>query len=40
VRVVAFGALNREPIAVRVAEGTFALRRAGAAKIVVECQDG
>jgi len=40
VRVVAFGALNREPIAVRVAEGTFALRRAEAAKIVVECQDG
>jgi ferrous iron transport protein A len=39
VRVVAFGAFNREPIAVRVAEGTFALRRVEAAKVVVECRD-
>ena len=36
VRVVAFGAIGRDPIAVRVAEGTFALRRIEAAKILVQ----
>lgn len=36
VTVVAFGAFHREPMAVRVAEGTFALRRHEAAKILVE----
>jgi ferrous iron transport protein A len=36
VRVVAFGAVGRDPIAVRVAEGTFALRRLEAAKILVK----
>ena len=39
VRVVAFGAFRREPMAVRVAEGTFALRRQEAAKIVVAPRD-
>jgi ferrous iron transport protein A len=33
--IVAFGAFRREPIAVRIAQGTFALRREEAAKILV-----
>ena len=35
VTVIAFGAFHREPVAVKVAEGTFALRRHEAAKILV-----
>ena len=35
VTIVAFGAFHREPLAVRVAESTFALRRQEAAKVVV-----
>lgn len=35
VAVVAFGAFRREPVAVRVAEGTFALRRQEAAKVLI-----
>jgi ferrous iron transport protein A len=36
VTLVAFGAFRREPLAVRVADSTFALRRQEAAKVIVE----
>ena len=40
VTIVAFGAFRREPLAVRVADSTFALRRQEAAKVVVEMRAG
>jgi len=36
VTIVAFGAFRREPLAVRVAQSTFALRRQEAAKVIIE----